>query len=91
MPSISPFPPFVAWEKLLFSGAMSVSVKELSSGSEFPLASLVMFLYAAVTRVCAYLLLFSRSLRTGLKSRRLLNHEAARVAYQKYMSELDQP
>jgi hypothetical protein len=58
---------------------------------EAPLLSLLMFLVTAVMLVCAYLLLFSRQLRTELKSRRLMNHEAGRVAYQKYMSELDQP
>jgi hypothetical protein len=59
--------------------------------AEIPLLSVLMFLAAAVMLVCAYLLLFSRKLRTELKARRLLNHEAGRVAYQKYLSGLDQP
>jgi hypothetical protein len=58
---------------------------------ETPLLSLLMFLVATVMLVCAYLLLFSRKLRAELKARRLLNHEAGRVAYQKYLSDLDQP
>jgi hypothetical protein len=53
--------------------------------------SVLLFLFGALFAVCAGLLLFSRPLRAELKARRLLNHEAGRVAYQKYLSELDQP
>jgi hypothetical protein len=60
-------------------------------GREFPLILLLMLLGVAISLVCAYLLFFSRPLKAELESRRSLNQEASRAAYQKYLSELDQP
>jgi hypothetical protein len=70
----------------IITGALGMLMGFIARG-EFPVSSLLIFMVAALSLICAYLLLFSRTLRAELKSRRVLNREANRIAFERSLSE----